>query len=221
MRGTSAEVIEQTESALPDAAESHLQGNTSAGYLAVKRLADIVCALAGLILLAAPMLILSAIIVIDSPGPAIFRQERLGKNGKTFMILKFRTMRLDAEKNGPQWARERDPRCTRVGLFLRRSRLDELPQLFNILDGSMSLVGPRPEREYFYRKFEEYIPGFSRRLAVTPGLTGYAQVNGGYSLPPEEKIVYDMYYIQNQSLRMDLHCLVKTVQVVFTGNGAR
>ena len=221
MRGTSAEAIERTESSLPEAAESFLRGNTSAGYLAVKRLADIVCALAGLILLAAPMLILSAIIVIDSPGPAIFRQERLGKNGKTFMILKFRTMRLNAEENGPQWAQERDPRCTRVGLFLRRSRLDELPQLFNILDGSMSLVGPRPERQYFYQKFEEYIPGFSRRLAVTPGLTGYAQVNGGYSLPPEEKIIYDMYYIRNQSLRMDLHCLVKTVRVVFTGNGAR
>lgn len=127
MRGTSAEAIERTESSLPEAAEFLLRGNTSAGYLAVKRLADIVCALAGLILLAAPMLILSAIIVIDSPGPAIFRQERLGKNGKTFMILKFRTMRLNAEENGPQWAQERDPRCTRVGLFLRRSRLDELP----------------------------------------------------------------------------------------------
>lgn len=127
MRGTSAEAIERTESSLPEAAESFLRGNTSAGYLAVKRLADIVCALAGLILLAAPMLILSAIIVIDSPGPAIFRQERLGKNGKPFMILKFRTMRLNAEENGPQWAQERDPRCTRVGLFLRRSRLDELP----------------------------------------------------------------------------------------------
>ena len=110
---------------------------------------------------------------------------------------------------------------TRIGSKLRMSSLDELPQLFNILDGSMSLVGPRPERQYFYQKFEEYIPGFSRRLAVTPGLTGYAQVNGGYSLPPEEKIVYDMYYIRNQSLRMDLHCLVKTVRVVFTGNGAR
>lgn len=118
------------------------------------------CALAGLILLAAPMLILSAIIVIDSPGPAIFRQERLGKNGKTFMILKFRTMRLNAEENGPQWAQERDPRCTRVGLFLRRSRLDELPQLFNILDGSMSLVGPRRKDSIFIRNLRNTYPAF-------------------------------------------------------------
>ena len=106
-------------------------------------------------------------------------------------------MRLNAEENGPQWANEQDSRCTHVGQFLRRTRLDELPQLYNILRGDMSFVGPRPERAYFYRKFETYIPGFSNRLMVVPGLTGYAQVNGGYSLKPEEKIVYDMEYIEN------------------------
>ena len=186
-----------------------------------KRFLDVLLSGCAIVVLSPVYLLIGLAIKLDDPGPVFFRQKRVGIHKTHFQILKFRTMRLNAEENGPQWAQERDPRCTRVGLFLRRSRLDELPQLFNILDGSMSLVGPRPERQYFYQKFEEYIPGFSRRLAVTPGLTGYAQVNGGYSLPPEEKIVYDMYYIRNQSLRMDLHCLVKTVRVVFTGNGAR
>lgn len=121
-------------------------------------------------------------------GRPDFKQERLGINGKPFMIYKFRSMRLDAEENGPQWADEQDPRCTHFGQILRRTRLDELPQLYNILRGDMSFVGPRPERAYFYREFEKYIPGFSNRLLVTPGLTGYAQVNGGYSLKPEERL---------------------------------
>lgn len=137
------------------------------------------------------------------------------------MIYKFRSMRLDAEENGPQWADEQDPRCTHFGQILRRTRLDELPQLYNILRGDMSFVGPRPERAYFYREFEKYIPGFSNRLLVTPGLTGYAQVNGGYSLKPEEKIIYDMEYIERQSIILDIRCLLKTVHIVFSYEGAR
>ena len=188
----------------------------------LKRILDVLLSLAGIVVLGIPMLLISLAIKLGSPGPVFFRQKRFGLHKSFFQILKFRTMRTDTPKDVPTHMLA-DPTkwITRTGAFLRRTSLDELPQLFNILDGSMSLVGPRPERQYFYQKFEEYIPGFSRRLAVTPGLTGYAQVNGGYSLPPEEKIVYDMYYIENQSLRMDLHCLVKTVQVVFTGNGAR
>lgn len=161
------------------------------------------------------------IVALDSPGPAIFRQERLGLNGKPFMIYKFRTMRLDAKANGPRWAAVCDTRCTRFGQFLRRTRLDELPQLWNILRGDMSLVGPRPERAYFYREFETYIPGFSNRMMVTPGLTGWAQVNGGYDLRPEEKIVYDMKYIERQSVLLDVQCLLKTAALVFTHRGAR
>lgn len=156
-------------------------------FLVTKRVFDIVCSFLGLLILAIPMMIIALIITIDSPGAPIFKQERLGINGKPFMIYKFRSMRLDAEENGPQWADEQDPRCTHFGQILRRTRLDELPQLYNILRGDMSFVGPRPERAYFYREFEKYIPGFSNRLLVTPGLTGYAQVNGGYSLKPEEK----------------------------------
>lgn len=190
-------------------------------YLVTKRVFDIVCSFLGLLILAIPMMIIALIITIDSPGAPIFRQERLGLNGKPFMIYKFRTMRLDAEANGPRWADEQDPRCTHFGRILRRTRLDELPQLYNILCGDMTFVGPRPERAYFYRKFEQYIPGFSNRLLVTPGLTGYAQVNGGYSLKPEEKIIYDMEYIKRQSVLLDMQCLLKTVHTVFSREGAR
>lgn len=190
-------------------------------YLVTKRVFDIVCSSLGLLILAIPMMIIALLIVIDSPGTPIFMQERLGINGKPFTIYKFRSMRLDAEENGPQWADENDSRCTCFGQVLRRTRLDELPQLYNILRGDMSFVGPRPERAYFYREFETYIPGFSNRLLVTPGLTGYAQVNGGYSLKPEEKIIYDMEYIENRSIQMDLTCIIKTIWVVLCGDGAR
>lgn len=190
-------------------------------YLISKRVFDLAFSFLGLLILALPMTMIALIIVLDSPGAPIFKQERLGLHGKPFMIYKFRSMRLNAEENGPQWADEQDPRCTRFGQFLRRTRLDELPQLWNILRGDMSFVGPRPERAYFYRKFEEHIPGFSNRLMVTPGLTGHAQVNGGYSLKPEEKIVYDMEYIEKRSVRMDLKCIIKTICVVLCGDGAR
>lgn len=190
-------------------------------YLAVKRAFDISFALIGLIVLAIPMAIIAIIIVCDSPGRPIYSQERLGKDGKPFMIYKFRSMVLDAEKNGPRWADKKDLRCTRFGAFLRKTRLDELPQLWNILKGDMSFVGPRPEREYFYNEFEKYIEGFSNRLAVTPGLTGHAQVNGGYDLLPEEKIIYDMEYIEKRSIHMDMLCILKTIRVILFGDGAR
>ncbi len=190
-------------------------------YNFFKRLFDIVISVLALLLLAIPMIIIGIIIVCDSKGPAIYKQERLGKNGKPFMLYKFRSMHLDAENNGAQWASENDTRCTRIGLFLRKSRIDELPQFFNILAGHMSLVGPRPERSYFYNEFEKYIHGFSQRLKVLPGLTGLAQVNGGYDLLPEEKIVYDMEYIKSRSFLLDIKCLIKTVAIIFNHHGAR
>lgn len=190
-------------------------------YLFIKRFMDIVISALGLILLLIPMLVIAIMIRLDSPGPVIFKQERLGKNAVPFMIYKFRSMRLEAEANGPQWAEENDGRCTHIGTILRKTRLDELPQLYNIIRGDMTLVGPRPERECFYIEFEKYIPGFQNRLVVTPGLTGHAQVNGGYKLLPEEKIVYDMEYIQNRSFPMDLQCILKTLIVIITRNGAR
>ena len=190
-------------------------------YLLVKRLFDILAALIAGIILLIPMCIIGLFIRLDSKGPAIFRQERLGKNGKQFVMYKFRSMYEDAEADGPQWAEKDDERCTPVGAKLRQLHLDELPQLWNILKGDMSFVGPRPERPCFYDEFETYIPGFRDRLLVKPGLTGHAQVNGGYDLLPEEKIVYDMEYIRDRSIRMDLQCLLKTVLVVFTREGVR
>lgn len=190
-------------------------------YLAAKRVFDIVFSALGLLILAMPMTIIALVIVIESPGGAIFKQERLGKDGKPFTIYKFRSMYIDAERDGPRWAELEDERCTRIGTVLRKTRLDELPQLWNILKGDMSIVGPRPERAYFYEQFEKYIVGFSNRLMVTPGLTGYAQVNGGYELAPEEKIIYDMEYIEHQSMLMDIKCIFKTVSLVFTHEGAR
>ena len=138
-------------------------------YQAVKRLFDVVVSALALLILGIPMLLLMPVIRADSPGPAIFRQERLGKGGKPFVIYKYRTMQMDAERDGPQWARAHDVRCT---------------QLVNVLRGEMSLVGPRPERACFYQEFERYIRGFSQRLQVTPGITGWAQINGGYELLP-------------------------------------
>ena len=197
------------------------QKTGAVGYRFIKRLFDIVFALATGSLLLVPMIIIGLLVKLDSKGPAIFRQERLGLNGKAFTMYKFRSMRLDAEADGPQWAQKADDRCTRFGKFLRKTRLDELPQAINILVGNMSVVGPRPERAYFYDEFEKYIPNFRQRLQVKPGLTGYAQVNGGYELLPEEKLVYDLEYIEKQSLWLDLTCIVKTVRLIFTHEGAR
>lgn len=193
----------------------------SKGFLFIKRLMDIILSAAGLVCLFIPMVIIGILVKLDSKGPAIYSQARLGKDAKPFMIYKFRSMILDAEADGPKWADLDDQRCTKLGKMLRKTRLDELPQLYNILIGDMSIVGPRPERECFYVEFEKYIPGFKNRMAVTPGLTGHAQVNGGYSLLPEEKIVYDMEYIANRSLRMDLQCILKTISVFFSHEGAR
>lgn len=187
----------------------------------IKRVFDIVSSCLALIVLLIPMLIIAIVICVDSPGNPIYIQNRLGKDEKPFKIYKFRSMRIDAEKNGIQWAKDDDPRVTRVGKFLRKTRLDELPQLLNILKGDMSVVGPRPERPEFYDVFDTYIFGFRQRMLVKPGLTGYAQVNGGYYLKPEEKIVYDIFYIKKRSVAMDIKCIFQTVGIVFNHEGAK
>lgn len=193
----------------------------SKGYRFFKRLTDIVLAVLGLLILWLPMLLIALAIRLDSPGPALFTQERLGKGGKPFTMFKFRSMYTNAEENGPQWAAKNDTRCTKLGRILRKSRIDEFPQLINILKGDMSFVGPRPERGCFYDEFEKYIPHFRQRLLVRPGLTGLAQVNGGYELKPEEKIVFDLEYISKRSFKMDISCIWKTIKVMFSHDGAR
>ena len=191
-------------------------------YSFFKRFFDIVLSLFALIVLFIPMLIIAVIVKLTSPGSVLYKQERLGKDGVSFEIIKFRSMYADAEKNGAQWSDgENDERITPFGKFLRRTRMDELPQFAQILTGKMSLVGPRPERECFYEKFETYIHGFSERLKVKPGLTGLAQVSGGYDLRPEEKVVYDIEYIKKRSLLLDLKCMLLTVRIIFSHNGAR
>lgn len=191
-------------------------------YSVLKRLIDFFASFIGILLLWVPMLIIAIIIKCSSKGPAIYSQVRLGKNGKPFKLYKFRSMVVDAEAGGAQWSKgDEDPRITKVGRFLRKTRLDELPQLFNILSGKMSLVGPRPEREIFYNEFEKYIHGFKQRLLVKPGLTGHAQVNGEYDLKPEEKILLDIEYIKKRSLWLDIKILFKTVLVVFNHKGAK
>lgn len=191
------------------------------GYLLIKRCFDIGTAMVAALVFALPMLLIAILIRMTSSGPAIFRQERLGLNGKPFMMLKFRSMYANAESNGPQWAHENDNRCTPVGRILRKSHLDELPQLWNIFKGEMSFVGPRPERSFFYDLFEQTIPDFRMRLQVKPGLTGLAQVNGGYNLGPAKKLGYDLDYIVNCSIHLDIKCIFKTLRIVFTHEGAR
>ena len=191
-------------------------------YSAIKRFFDIVASAVALIILAIPMAIIAVLIKIKSPGPAFYHQERLGLNGKKIDIVKFRTMNIDAEADGAQWSQgDEDPRIFPLGRTLRKFRLDELPQLVAIFTGQLSWVGPRPEREIFYDEFETYVHGFHERLKVKPGLTGLAQVNGGYDLKPEEKIVWDIEYIKHRGLLMDLKILFKTVAVVFKHDGAK
>ncbi len=191
-------------------------------YTFVKRLFDITVSMIGILILLLPMLIAYIGIAATSKGNPIYKQERLGLNGKRFYIYKFRTMYENAEENGAQWSRgEEDERITPVGKFLRRIKFDEIPQLFNCLAGDLSIVGPRPEREIFYNCFETYVHGFSQRLLVKPGITGLAQIKGGYCLKPEEKIIYDIEYIKTRSLWTDLKILLSTVAVVIRGDGTK
>lgn len=151
----------------------------------------------------------------------IYTQKRVGLNGRVFKIYKLRSMYIDAGKDGPRWASENDERVTKVGRIIRKTRIDELPQLVNILKGDMSIIGPRPERPELIKEFIKYLPDFNDRLLVKPGITGWAQVNGGYTLTPKEKLEFDKYYIQNRGFRLDLLILIKTIIVIFTRHGAR
>ena len=186
-------------------------------YEVMSRILDIIFSVLALLVLVVPMCAVAIGIKCTSKGCVLYTQERLGKNGKPFKIIKFRSMFDDAEKNSIQWSVTDDPRITRLGRFLRRYHIDEIPQLWNILIGDMSFVGPRPERECYYDVFETYIHGFSERLKVKPGLTGLAQVSGGNFMRPEEKILYDVDYIKKRSLWFDFRILFHTFVTVISG----
>ena len=191
----------------------------------VKRLFDILAALLLLVALSPVMLVTVVLIFLDSGFPVLFGQERVGQGGRVFRVLKFRSMRADAERDGkPRWATANDDRVTRVGRVIRKLRIDELPQLINVLRGDMSMVGPRPERPYFVDQLAQDIPFYAARHSVKPGVTGWAQVRYHYGASLEDaaqKLQYDLYYVKNHSLFLDVVILFETVGVVLTGAGAQ
>ena len=209
-----------SESDLERANALRAPGLASAG----KRSFDVAAALA-LIVAFSWLLALTAVLVrLDSAGPSLYRQRRVGKDGKEFDIYKFRSMRTDAEKNGAQWALADDDRITRVGRFIRRTRIDELPQAFNILKGDMSFVGPRPERPEFVALLEHEIPHYHDRHKVKPGITGWAQVRHSYTASVDgarEKLCYDLFYVKHFSLLLDILIVLMTVRVAVLGIGSR
>jgi sugar transferase (PEP-CTERM system associated) len=192
--------------------------------LMTKKLADMILAVV-LVLLSSPILLLTAILIrLDSKGPSIYAQDRVGEGGRDYTLYKFRSMVEDAEREGAQWAEEDDPRITRVGRVIRKYRIDELPQLVNVLKGDMSFVGPRPERRCFIEELQEEIPYYAQRLFVKPGITGWAQIKYHYGSSKKEtleKLQYDLYYIKNFSFLFDLSIIFDTIRVVLAGSGAR
>lgn len=197
------------------------------GFLrtSIKRAFDLLCSAMLLIATAPVMLLATLLIKLDSPGPVFYRQERVGLNGKRFEVLKFRSMRSDAEEDGnPRWAQKADDRTTRVGRLIRRMRIDELPQIYNVLRGQMSMIGPRPERPFFVDTLTHEIPYYAVRHSVKPGVTGWAQVRYQYGATVEDakqKLQYDLYYVKNHTLFLDLLIAFETASVVLTGKGAR
>tara|TARA_R110002096_G_scaffold367840_1_gene561117 strand:+ start:55388 stop:56776 length:1389 start_codon:yes stop_codon:yes gene_type:complete len=199
--------------------------NTKKLDLFVKRFFDVVAS-AILLIVSMPLLLLTAIAVkLTSKGPIFYRQERMGLMGRPFDVLKFRSMTVNAEADGvPKWAQQDDARVTLVGKFIRKTRIDEIPQIFNVLRGDMSFVGPRPERPYFVEQLTEKIPMFDKRHTVKPGITGWAQLNYPYGASEEDsrrKLEYDLYYIKNYSIFLDLLILVQTIRVVLWPDGVR
>lgn len=191
------------------------QGDLTAEQKFLKRAEDILISLI-LMLVLSPVMALTALLIrLEDGGPVLYRQKRVTRGGKEFDMLKFRSMHVDAEKDGPRLASKNDSRVTKVGRVIRNLHFDELPQLFNVLKGDMSMVGPRPERREFVEEYSRIIPEFTERLKVRGGLTGYAQIYGKYSTGPEDKIKYDLIYIYNYSLRLDIRLLFLTVRILF------
>lgn len=201
-----------------------LHVRSSDTYLFVKRVFDAVCSLLLLLVFSIPMALMVVVIKLETTGPAIFAQQRIGLGGVSFTMYKFRSMVTDAERGGAQFAAKGDKRVTRVGKFIRKFRIDELPQLYNVLRGDMSLIGPRPEQKNLLDELVEEIPLFPFRHSVRPGITGWAQVCQGYAYDVDsssEKITYDLFYIKNLSFLLDMTIIVRTIRIMLTGFGSR
>jgi sugar transferase (PEP-CTERM system associated) len=193
-------------------------------YKGIKKVIDLLVSLLGLLVFLPLCVIIALAIKLDSRGPVFYRQERIGQDGRLFSLIKFRSMTVDAEKDGPVWAVVNDQRVTRVGRWLRKLRLDEITQIINVIRGEMSIVGPRPERPFFVKKLEKEIPFYSHRHAVKPGITGWAQILYPYGATREdaqEKLKYDLYYIKHMSPIMDLRIISETAKIVLLGRGSR
>lgn len=187
-----------------------------------KRIFDVLVSLVISPILIIIIIIAAIFIKLDSDGPAFYFQERLGRHSKKFNIYKLRSMKVDAESGtGSVWAEKDDPRITKVGKVIRKYRIDELPQFMNVIKGDMSIIGPRPEREDLTEEFVKTIPDFKRRLVVKPGITGLAQISGGYDISPKDKLYYDIKYIENLSAVNEIRILLGTVKVILTGDGSR
>jgi len=196
----------------------------SAALKRVKRWVDILLSIIGLTFTFPVSLIVAIAIKLDSEGPVFYQQERVGEDGEVFRLLKFRSMRVNAEENGPVWAEAKDSRITRVGKAIRKLRLDEIPQMINVLKGEMSFVGPRPERFFFTEQLRRVIPFYSQRHSIKPGITGWAQISYSYGSTKEdslEKLKYDLYYVKHMSLLFDLMIILETIKTIFLGRGAR
>ncbi len=194
----------------------------SAEQAFVKRVFDLLLSLLGIIVLSPLLLLIILLIKVTSKGPAFYKQERMTKNNRSFALIKFRTMKQDAEDlTGPVLSEVNDPRVTRIGRILRKTRIDEFPQLFNVLKGDMSLVGPRPERPFFVEQFIHDLPEYEHRFAVKAGITGYAQIYGNYGTSPDNKLRFDLMYIRNYSLLLDIKLIIQTLRVFFTPGSAK
>jgi len=194
---------------------------TPAGKL-TKRIIDIILSALTLLILSPLLILTSALIKLDTKGPVLYKQVRVGRKGEEFIMLKFRSMFANAEEYGPEWSGENDERITRVGRFIRKTYLDEIPQMLNVLKNEMSLIGPRPERPFFVEQLKKEIPYYYKRLTVKPGITGWAQIKHKYDESLEDvktKLQYDFYYIENMSLKLDFKIMINTIIVILLMKG--
>lgn len=199
-----------------------LDGMLEHRYIPIKHILDVVFASVILIITSPVILLFMLLVRLETPGGVFYSQERVGLMGKKFKVTKLRSMYAGIEKkSGAMWAQKNDPRVTKIGHFMRKTRIDELPQLWSVIKGDMSLIGPRPERPNFTEQFSKEYPGFEQRLRIKPGLSGYAQVHGGYDITPGEKAELDNYYIDHFGIKEDFKVFFETIRVVITGDGAR